>query len=566
MSTGIAVAIPEGMVGLVHPRSGLAARVGLSIVNSPGTIDAGYRGEIKVSLINLDPADARSCQPRRPDRPVAGSACRIARAGRGVVVRRGRSGRHHPWRRRPRFLRRTCESVMAFGKQKKTKDRNDSTDVGPRRPARAGSGPPTAMELDGPFDIEDFDDPTVADRGRLDLGSVLIPMPEAGQVQVELNETGVPSAVWVVTPNGRFTIAAYAAPKTAGLWREVAAELAESLRKDAPKVTIENGPWGREVVGVAPEAGVVRFIGVDGYRWMIRCVVNGARETSRRADRSGARRFGGHRCSPRRYPAAGAHAACRCSCPSRWPPSCGPPRPRPRRATQGQVQPGDTPPPAPSEPEPQPPASPPPGAVRRARRCSSCAVSPAARPAIVAPPAPPGMRRPARPGPRRSGRASPSAATRGGGGHPLDSPPPAGGSDRRSPTTTPIGTASVASSPLVGATYCAASVHRVGQIAATARPTTGSTPSASHGRLDARICAVAGTRPSRRSSSADCRAASAAGARLAASRSTAGSAASTATTCAGVCQRPRGAPPRHPIDTPPTAIGGARAASSSASR
>ncbi|MBY0443404.1 MAG: dUTP diphosphatase [Mycobacteriaceae bacterium] len=54
--TGIAVAIPVGMVGLVHPRSGLAARVGLSIVNSPGTIDAGYRGEIKVTLINLDPS------------------------------------------------------------------------------------------------------------------------------------------------------------------------------------------------------------------------------------------------------------------------------------------------------------------------------------------------------------------------------------------------------------------------------------------------------------------------------------------------------------------------------
>ncbi|WKG05976.1 dUTP diphosphatase [Mycolicibacterium sp. HK-90] len=53
--TGIAVAIPHGMVGLIHPRSGLAARVGLSIVNSPGTVDAGYRGEIKVSLINLDP-------------------------------------------------------------------------------------------------------------------------------------------------------------------------------------------------------------------------------------------------------------------------------------------------------------------------------------------------------------------------------------------------------------------------------------------------------------------------------------------------------------------------------
>lgn len=56
VATGIAVAIPHGMVGLIHPRSGLAARLGLSIVNSPGTIDAGYRGEIKVALINLDPA------------------------------------------------------------------------------------------------------------------------------------------------------------------------------------------------------------------------------------------------------------------------------------------------------------------------------------------------------------------------------------------------------------------------------------------------------------------------------------------------------------------------------
>lgn len=53
--TGVALALPEGYVGLVHPRSGLAARHGLSIVNAPGTIDAGYRGEIKVLLVNLDP-------------------------------------------------------------------------------------------------------------------------------------------------------------------------------------------------------------------------------------------------------------------------------------------------------------------------------------------------------------------------------------------------------------------------------------------------------------------------------------------------------------------------------
>lgn len=54
--TGVAVAIPEGYVGLVHPRSGLALRHGLGLVNAPGTVDAGYRGEVKVLVVNLDPA------------------------------------------------------------------------------------------------------------------------------------------------------------------------------------------------------------------------------------------------------------------------------------------------------------------------------------------------------------------------------------------------------------------------------------------------------------------------------------------------------------------------------
>lgn len=56
VGTGVALAIPFGYAGFVHPRSGLAHKYGISIVNSPGTIDAGYRGEIKVNLINLDPA------------------------------------------------------------------------------------------------------------------------------------------------------------------------------------------------------------------------------------------------------------------------------------------------------------------------------------------------------------------------------------------------------------------------------------------------------------------------------------------------------------------------------
>lgn len=53
--TGVRVAVPEGCVGLINPRSGLAARTGLSIVNAPGTIDSGYRGELKVLLVNTDP-------------------------------------------------------------------------------------------------------------------------------------------------------------------------------------------------------------------------------------------------------------------------------------------------------------------------------------------------------------------------------------------------------------------------------------------------------------------------------------------------------------------------------
>lgn len=52
--TGVSIALPVGYAGFVHPRSGLAIRHGLSIVNAPGTVDAGYRGEIMVALVNLD--------------------------------------------------------------------------------------------------------------------------------------------------------------------------------------------------------------------------------------------------------------------------------------------------------------------------------------------------------------------------------------------------------------------------------------------------------------------------------------------------------------------------------
>ena len=63
VGTGLAVAIPEGHAGFVQPRSGLAARHGLSIVNTPGLVDSGYRGEIRVILLNTDRAEPFVIEP-----------------------------------------------------------------------------------------------------------------------------------------------------------------------------------------------------------------------------------------------------------------------------------------------------------------------------------------------------------------------------------------------------------------------------------------------------------------------------------------------------------------------
>jgi dUTP pyrophosphatase len=63
VGTGVAVAVPEGWAGLVVPRSGLAAKHGLTLVNSPGLIDAGYRGELKVIMLNTDQKEPFVVEP-----------------------------------------------------------------------------------------------------------------------------------------------------------------------------------------------------------------------------------------------------------------------------------------------------------------------------------------------------------------------------------------------------------------------------------------------------------------------------------------------------------------------
>ncbi|GAC68893.1 DUF3710 domain-containing protein [Gordonia soli] len=132
----------------------------------------------------------------------------------------------------------------------------------------------------GPYDIEALATTTdEMDNSHLDLGSVLVPVVEGGQVTVEMTVDHQPEAVYLVTPVGRISVAAYAAPRSPGQWREVVRELAESLRDEGATTSIEDGHWGREIVAEVPN-GTHRFIGVDGPRWMVRCVASGPSESA----------------------------------------------------------------------------------------------------------------------------------------------------------------------------------------------------------------------------------------------------------------------------------------------
>ncbi|WP_018684674.1 DUF3710 domain-containing protein [Actinokineospora enzanensis] len=122
---------------------------------------------------------------------------------------------------------------------------------------------------DGPYDEADEPDD---DFPRLDLGSIRVPVPDGAQLQVEMDPAGPVRAVHVVTPIGRVTLNAYAAPRSGGLWREVCGELADQLRSDGASVRSHVGDWGQEL-GAALGDASLRFVGVDGPRWMLRGVI-----------------------------------------------------------------------------------------------------------------------------------------------------------------------------------------------------------------------------------------------------------------------------------------------------
>ncbi|OUC77115.1 DUF3710 domain-containing protein [Gordonia lacunae] len=146
--------------------------------------------------------------------------------------------------------------------------------------AQDGSEELRVGQARGPYDLDALATrPQELENSHLDLGSVLVPVVEGGQVTVEMSEAHQPQNVYLVTPIGRISVTAFAAPKSPGMWREVVRELAGSLRDDGATTSVEDGHWGREVV--AETDGVThRFIGVDGPRWLVRCVGSGPTENA----------------------------------------------------------------------------------------------------------------------------------------------------------------------------------------------------------------------------------------------------------------------------------------------
>lgn len=135
------------------------------------------------------------------------------------------------------------------------------------------------FEYAGPHDEDDAPDDGL---NRLDLGSIRLPVPDGAQLQVEMDQQKNVRAVHVVTPVGQLTVNAYAAPKSGGLWREVSTELAEQLRGDGATVRSTTGEWGLELMAALGDVSL-RFVGVDGPRWMLRGVVAGPPELAEKS-------------------------------------------------------------------------------------------------------------------------------------------------------------------------------------------------------------------------------------------------------------------------------------------
>ncbi|MFY9189673.1 MAG: DUF3710 domain-containing protein [Lawsonella sp.] len=166
--------------------------------------------------------------------------------------------------------------MFGFGKKKKEASQTSEKPASISVDAFVAEAQEETSNLDGPYDendgaLRELLDPEDTGVGIADFGAYAFAAPEDAQIQIETTEDGLFDC-HILVGDGRITMSAYAAPKSGGQWRLVASELAEALRSQGAQVSIQDGPWGREVVGKAPQS-LIRFIGTDGPRWMLRSVV-----------------------------------------------------------------------------------------------------------------------------------------------------------------------------------------------------------------------------------------------------------------------------------------------------
>jgi len=170
--------------------------------------------------------------------------------------------------------------VGIFGRKKQPERRGRHAAPDDYQPPEAIVEEPAAAH--GPFDVAEAPEDSVP---RIDLGSVRVPVPDGTQVQVEMDPAaGGVRAVHVVTPQGQVTVSAYAAPRSGGLWDEVGAELTDQLKADGAKVSPGDGEWGFELSALIGDVAL-RFVGVDGPRWMLRGVIAGPQSQAAEAPR-----------------------------------------------------------------------------------------------------------------------------------------------------------------------------------------------------------------------------------------------------------------------------------------
>ncbi|ARX87016.1 hypothetical protein SMD44_06497 [Streptomyces alboflavus] len=310
LPTGVSIALPEGYAAFVHPRSGLAARCGVAMVNAPGTIDAGYRGEIKVIVVNLDPRE--SVRFERFDR-IAQLVVQQVEKVRfqevaelpGSVRAEGDSGPPEampPWAPAPMNKRvgidtrrsyPTGKDSDVFGRRKKSGaaedaaseaeqvvdgiDNEDAEDTEGAEPQRVRLEP--EPRPDGPWDVSEVREPG---EGRVDLGGLFVPGVEGMELRVEVAGDAIVAAT-IVLQDSAVQLQGFAAPKREGIWGEVREEIASGITQQGGVIDEVEGPLGWELRAQVPVQlpdgtggfQVVRFVGVDGPRWFLRGVISG---------------------------------------------------------------------------------------------------------------------------------------------------------------------------------------------------------------------------------------------------------------------------------------------------